>query len=133
MNVAYQDDPMKTWSALALMLLYTGHLAAHHAEAAFDRKTPVSVPGIVKEFRWADPHTLVYLEVTAAGGRIDVSVFEGGSVTAMRRSGWSAGSLKPGDKVTIEYYSRRDQKPGGMLVAATLSDGKSLTWQPSLP
>jgi hypothetical protein len=132
-DVAYQDDPMKIWSALAPMLLYTSHLTAHHAEAAFDHKRLASVPGSVKEFLWANPHSLIYLEVTTASGPIDVSVFEGGSVNAMRRYGWSARSLKPGDKVTIDYYPRRDQKPGGMLVAATLSDGKKLTWQPSMP
>jgi hypothetical protein len=124
---------MKFWSALALMLLYTSQATAHHAEAAFDQKRLVSVPGTVKEFLWANPHALVYLEVSGPSGPIDVNVFEGGSVQVMRRNGWSAGSLKPGNKVIIDYHPRRDKKPGGMLVAATLADGKRLTWQSSMP
>jgi hypothetical protein len=124
---------MKIWSALALLLLYTTRVTAHHAEATFDHKKLATVPGMVKEFLWANPHAVIYLEVTGASGQIDVNVFEGGSVNAMRRFGWSAGSLKPGDKVTIDYHPRRDQRPGGMLVAATLRDGKKLTWQPSIP
>ncbi len=124
---------MKIWSALALTLLYTTQVTAHHAEAAFDPGNLASVSGMVKDFLWANPHSLIYLEVTAASGQIDVNVFEGGSVKAMRRSGWSARSLKPGDKVTLEYHPRRDHKPGGMLVAATRSDGKKLVWQPTMP
>jgi hypothetical protein len=124
---------MKIWSTLALLLLYTTHVAAHHAEASFDHQKLASVPGTVKEFLWANPHALIYLEVTEPNGQIDVNIFEGGSVTVMRRYGWSAGSLKPGDRVTIDYYPRRDKRPGGMLVGATLSDGKKLTWQPSMP
>lgn len=124
---------MKIWSALALMLLYTTHATAHHADAVFDQKKLASVPGTVKAFLWANPHALVYVEVTGPGGQIDVDVFEGGSVTVMGRYGWSMGSLKPGDKVTIDYHPRRDKKPGGMLVAATLANGKRLTWQASMP
>ena len=43
----------------------------------FDRSKLATVPGIVKEFLWANPHALIYLEVTGAGGRIDVDLFEG--------------------------------------------------------
>lgn len=124
---------MKIWKALVPMLLYTSYVTAHHAEAAFDQNKLASVPGTVKEFLWANPHALVYLEVIGPSGRIDVNVFEGGSVQAMRRKGWSDASLKSGDKVTIDYHPRRDKAPGGMLVAATLADGKKLTWQLSMP
>jgi hypothetical protein len=128
-----QDDSMKIWSALALMLLYASHATAHHAEAAYRQNTLASVPGTVKEFLWANPHALVYLEVTEPSGQVDVNVFEGGSVQVMKRMGWSAGSLKAGDRVTIDYHPRRDKAPGGMLVAATLADGRKLTWHASMP
>ncbi len=124
---------MKIWTALALLLPYTAYVTAHHAEAAFDHRKLASVPGTVKEFLWANPHAVVYLEVTGPSRRIDVNVFECGSVQVMRRNGWSASSLTPGDKVTIDYHPRRDKTPGGMLVAVTLADGKKLTWQSSRP
>lgn len=124
---------MKLWSALALTLLYASHVPAHHAEALFNPNKLASVHGTVKEFLWANPHALVYLEVTEPSGRIDVNVFEGGSVPVMGRKGWSAGSLKPGDQVTVDYHPRRDNTPGGMLIAATLANGKKLTWQSSMP
>ncbi len=124
---------MKIWSALALMLLYASAATAHHAEAAFDHHKLMSVQGTVKEFLWANPHSVVYLEVTGPGSQTDVNVFECGSVQIMRRNGWTASSLMPGDKVTIDYNPRRDKTPGGMLVAVTLADGKKLSWQSSMP
>jgi hypothetical protein len=32
--------------------------------------------------------------------------------------------------LTVTYYPRRDHRPGGMLIAATLEDGRPLTWRP---
>jgi hypothetical protein len=89
------------------------------------------VIGTVKEFLWANPHTLIYLEVPGISGKSDVLAFEGGSAGIMRRNGWSRRSVKVGDKLTIEFHPRRDKKPGGMLITATLTDGTKLGWQPA--
>jgi hypothetical protein len=121
---------MKTCAALALLLLCGSRVLAHHAEAVFDRSQVLSVTGTVKGFLWANPHTLIYLEVADSSGRTDVNVFEGGSAVVMRRYGWSRDSLKVGDKLSISYHPRRDRKPGGLLITATLADGKKLGWQP---
>ena len=121
---------MKLWVALTLGLLSGTRVLAHHAEAVYDHSRALSVTGTVKEFLWANPHALIYLEITDARGRTDVSVFEGGSAIVMTRNGWSRDSLKVGDKLAIDYYPRRDKKPGGMLVTATLADGTKLGWRP---
>jgi hypothetical protein len=122
---------MKIWGALALTLLLVDHAVAHHAEAMFDHSRTLSVTGTVKEYLWANPHVLIYLEITDARGRSDVSVFEGGSAIVMKRNGWTRDSLSVGDKLAISYSPRRDGKPGGMLLTATLSDGKTLGWRPA--
>jgi hypothetical protein len=117
-------------SALAVMLLHMEHALAHHAEATFDLSRVLSVTGTVKEYLLANPHTLIYLEVTDSNGQADLAVFQGGSAIVMTRSGWSRNSLKVGDKIHIDYYPRRDKKPGGMLITATREDGEKLTWRP---
>ena len=121
---------IKFWSALAVMLLYVGDAVAHHAEAAYDHSRVLSVTGTIKEFLLANPHTLIYLEVTDSSGQTDLAVFQCGSAIVMTRSGWSRNSLKAGDKIYIDYYPRRDKKPGGMLITATREDGEKLTWRP---
>ncbi len=121
---------MKIWgAALALTLLFTIDAVAHHSEAAFDQDQIITVSGTVKEYLWINPHVLIYLEISDARGRSDVTIFQGGPPVDMKRAGWSRDSLKAGDRLTITYYPRRDTKPGGMLVTATLTDGKVLGWR----
>lgn len=122
---------MKPTTALGLTLLFASHAMAHHAEAVFDHSQTLSVTGTVKEFLWANPHTLVYLSVSDATGKLNVATFEGGPAAVMTRNGWSRSTLKVGDTVAVEYYPRRDRKPGGLLVIATLADGKKLGWRPA--
>jgi Family of unknown function (DUF6152) len=117
--------------AASLLLLLTGQVIAHHAEAEYDRTRTLSVSGTVKAFLWANPHTLILLEVTDSSGRTDVDVFEGGSVIVMRRTGWARDSLKVGDKVAITFHPRRDNKRGGMFLTASGTDGRVLGWRPA--
>ena len=120
--------------AMAVMFLFAGCALAHHAEGGFDRTRVISVTGTVKQFLWANPHAQIYLEVTDSNGSTDVDVFYGGSVIVMRRSGWSQGSLKVGDKLTIDFYPRRDHKRGGMWITVTKTNGEKLVWpQPAKP
>ena len=121
---------MKIRNALVVALLYAGQAVAHHAEAVFDQRQILSVTGTVKAFVWANPHSLIYLEVTGASGQTDVNVFEGGSAVVMKRNGWSRGSLKVGDKLAVDFHPRIDKKPGGQFVTATLTDGTKLAWRP---
>lgn len=124
---------MKTSYALALTVLCARQAVGHHAEGEFAHNRLTSAVGTVKEYLWVNPHALIYLQVTSASGRTEVTIFEGGSVKLMKRAGWTSNSLKPGDKVTVDYHPRRDKRPGGMFVTATLADGQKLTWQPTMP
>jgi hypothetical protein len=117
---------MKTWTALVLTALLDSPVQAHHAGALFDHSQTLAANGNVREYLWANPHTNIYLEVADGAGRSDLLIFEGGPAIAMRRSGWAQDTLKVGDKINIRYYPRRDLKPGGQLVSATLADGRTL-------
>jgi len=111
------------------MSLFATRALAHHAEAMFDRSALLSSSGTVKEFLWANPHTLIYLAVSDASGAPHVVVFECGSASVMKRDGWSRDTIKVGEKLTVSYYPRRDLKPGGMLATATFADGTKLGWR----
>jgi hypothetical protein len=40
--------------------------------------------------------------------------------------GWRSDSVKPGDKVSIEFHPLKDGSRGGQLVSATLANGQHL-------
>lgn len=113
-------------SVLSLAGLTVGTLAprawAHHEVAAFDRDHPITMAGIVKEFRLVNPHAWLYLDVLNDKGGSEERVLEGVSVAAMARYGWTSKSLRPGDKVRIVVAPRRDGHSGGQLMSVTITD-----------
>jgi len=52
------------------------------------------VEGVVKEFKWANPHSWLDVEVPNAKGGIDVWSFEMNPPNYLVRSGWKSSSLK---------------------------------------
>jgi hypothetical protein len=122
---------MKTPVALALTLLFGSRVVAHHAEVLFDHSRALSATGTVEHFLWANPHMHLDLKVADPKGKSALVAFDGGSVSVMKRNGWSHASVKVGDKLVISYYPRHDQMPGGQLITATLEDGTKLGWRPA--
>jgi hypothetical protein len=119
---------MKTGIIAAfLVLALAGTVLAHHSFAPFDTNAQKTVTGTVKQFDWTNPHTWIWLNVANDKGGTDVFGFEGMSPNYLGRRGWSKNTLKPGDKVTINYRPLRDGSNGGMFMNAKLADGKVLT------
>ena len=98
---------------------------AHHSGAGVDRTRTVTISGIVKEFRWTNPHSWIDLEVTDAKGTALWSV-EMNPPPFLIRAGWKSSSLKPGDKVSVTLNPIRSGEPGGIFVSVTLADGSVL-------
>ncbi len=103
---------------------------AHHSMAGFDRTKTVSVTGTVKEFKWANPHSWIEMDVPdGKGGSTDWNV-EMTSPAVLIRAGWKSSVMKPGDKVTVAAHPQQTGEPGGIFVSVTLSDGRTLTDRP---
>jgi hypothetical protein len=107
------------------MLMVAGTAWAHHSGAGVDRTRTVTITGVVKEFRWTNPHSWIDLEVTDAKGTAVWSI-EMNPPPYLVRSGWKASTLKPGDKVSVTLNPIRTGEPGGIFVSVTLGDGRVL-------
>jgi hypothetical protein len=102
---------------------------AHHSFAAYDKTKIVNLKGTIKSFQWVNPHVqiLVYVE-PAGGGAPETWAVETTSPGVLTRSGWTRGSLKPGDRVSVDLNPLRDGSHGGGLDKITLLDtGQVLT------
>jgi hypothetical protein len=102
---------------------------AHHSFAMFDGDKMVTKTGTVKELEWTNPH--VWLHIMAAddaGKQVEWS-FEMQAVAQATSGGWRSDSVKPGDKVTVDFHPLKDGSRGGELVSAVLPDGKRLRAQ----
>ena len=107
------------------MLLVATAAWAHHSGAGVDRTKTVTITGIVKEFRWTNPHSWIDLEVTDAKGATVWSI-EMNPPPYLVRSGWKASTLKQGDKISVTLNPIRTGEPGGIFVSVTLADGRVL-------
>ena len=106
--------------------LFAGQALAHHSFAMFDPEKLITQTGLVKEFEWTNPHVWIHIMVQDQSGKAVEYSFEMQAVAQATSGGWRPDSVRPGDKVTIEYHPLKDGSRGGELVAATLPDGKRL-------
>ena len=112
---------------LAVVMLVVATSAwAHHSGAGVDRSRTVTITGVVKEFRWTNPHSWIDLEVPDAKGAPTLWSIEMNPPPYLVRSGWKSSTLKPGDKVSVTLNPIRTGEPGGIFVSVALADGRVL-------
>ncbi len=99
---------------------------AHHSFAMFDRNQVMTTTGTVREFEWTNPHVWIHIMVPDQNGTPREWSFEMQSVQQDYAAGWRADSVKPGDKVSIEFHPLKDGSRGGQLMSAVLADGTRL-------
>jgi len=115
----------------SLALLTAVPASAHHSMAGFDRTKTVSLNGTVKQFKWANPHAWIELEIPDGKGGVMSWNVEMTSPAVLIRAGWKSSIIKPGDKVTVAAHPQLSGEPGGIFVSLTLADGKTLTDKPA--
>jgi len=104
---------------------------AHHSMAGFDRQKTVTLVGTVKQFKWANPHSWIEMDVPDGKGGVTTWNVEMTSPAVLIRAGWKSSVMKPGDKVTVMAHPQQTGEPGGIFVSVTLSDGRTLTDRPA--
>jgi hypothetical protein len=110
----------------AVVVAMAGSALAHHSAGAIDRTKSLTLNGTVKEFRWANPHSWIDLDVPNDKGSVETWSVEMTSPTFLVRAGWKSTTLKKGDKVSVTVRPLRSGEPGGVFVSVTLADGKVL-------
>jgi hypothetical protein len=94
---------------LGALSLAAATATAHHSAALFyDLEGHAEVSGTVTEFRFANPHAILKLDVVGEDGEIQHWTAETTSPSILRRRGWSQQSFTPGEKVRIEGLPSAD-------------------------
>jgi uncharacterized protein DUF6152 len=113
--------------ALALGLLTVSVPAqAHHGSAAFDAGKQIVMKGTVTKWVWANPHCFLSYDLKDDAGNVEHWVVETSNPPDMINRGWSKGTFKPGDEVTLTVEPVKSGKPVGRLLQVVLADGKTL-------
>jgi hypothetical protein len=113
-------------SVFAAVLVSAASVTAHHSNSAYKVEQVDTITGIVKEWRWSNPHTWLYLTVEdAKGGKVEWAV-EGRAPGVLGRAGWDRTILKPGEKVTVHMSPAKDGSKVGIIARVTKEDGTIL-------
>jgi hypothetical protein len=104
-------------------------LWAHHGNAAYDDKNPITIKGTVTEFAWTNPHAQIYLDVKDDKGNVVHWSVETYSPGKLVRAGWTKESVKVGDQVSINLIPAKNGSPVGFLHKLVLPNGKELGLQ----
>jgi len=87
--------------AALLSLAFTLPVLAHHSAAAFNTQQEIKTTGTVTDYRFANPHVYIRLEVTKADGSKAVVEVEAGAAAVLNGLGFTRNAIAVGDVVTI--------------------------------
>jgi hypothetical protein len=116
--------------ALGAALWLAPSAEAHHSNSAFYVDKVITIKGVVKEFRWSNPHVWVILTVDdGKGNKVDWKV-EGRPPGILGRAGWTPKSLQPGETITVDLSPAKDASNSGLIARVTKQDGTILSNAP---
>lgn len=103
---------------------------SHHGAIEFDNDVLKQYEGVVKEFRWTNPHISMSLETQTESGEPITLVIEGNAPTTLRTVGVTATSLAPGERVTATVSpSRRFPNSPAIGREIAKGDGKVIRFR----
>jgi hypothetical protein len=115
--------------AVAALFAVAGPTFAHHSRAMFDVSRNVTYRGVVKEYRWQNPHSHIVITVArdaadpATVGTWDI---EASSINLMATRGWTPMTYKPGDRITVVAHPNKSGSRLVLLFYAIKPDGTRL-------
>ena len=92
---------------------------AHHSAAAFDTRQQVTVSGTVTQYRFANPHVYLTLQVRRDDGSTASMEVEAGAASVLNALGFTKDSVKVGEVVTITGNPGR-REPDTLLLGRDL-------------
>ena len=96
------------WGSIGMLLAFS--VSAHHSVTGqYDPGQRVSLTGVISKVDWINPHTYLYLEVTAEDGATATWRLESAPTAMMRKARLTPAMLMDGGAiVTVDAILARD-------------------------
>ena len=121
--VSHRRRSNSHWACALLLTCAADAALAHHSFAIYDADNPRQLEGEVREFRWANPHTWIFLTV-AEGNESKVWEIELGPINMLSRQGWTRTSLAAGDRIKVEVHPTHDGTAVGRFIDFEFLDAR---------
>jgi hypothetical protein len=114
---------------IAVLLFAPRPALAHHSRAMFDVTKNITYAGVVKEYRWENPHSHIVITVGADAkdsSTVGTWDIEASSISIMVGEGWNRMTYKPGGPITVVAHPMKNGSNGALLFYAIKPDGTRL-------
>ena len=107
---------------------------AHASSTWLDHRCkPLLLIGTLARIELVNPHSTIFVYAKKPGGKAgeyDLWAFESAAPGLMARYGFKKDSVKPGEKIAVQYYALRSGALGGQLIRVFRTDGTELVADP---
>ena len=115
------------WLIILAILLSATALYSHHSfSAVYDGTKQTTVNGVVTQFRFVNPHAMMYLEVKEASGKPEKWVVEFDGRLNLSNFGWTESSIKSGEHVTVTGNPSHSEANRMFFLKLVHADGTEL-------
>src|ERR1019366_5771121 len=117
---------LKLFGVLAVLLMVSVPMFAHHGTSAYDTTKLTTVKGTVTDFQFNNPHVMISVETKDDKGKVEMWIGEANSPNVLTRHGWDRDIIKKGDQITIIGYRPKNGAKTLRLQKVVLSSGQEL-------
>jgi Family of unknown function (DUF6152) len=117
---------LKLFGMLAVLLMVSVPMFAHHGTSAYDTTKLTTVKGTVTDFQFNNPHVMISVETKDDKGKVEMWIGEANSPNVLTRHGWDRDIIKNGDQITIIGYRPKNGAKTMRLQKVVLSSGQEL-------
>jgi hypothetical protein len=83
-----------------------GSVQAHHNSGMFETTTPLRVKGLIAEVRFANPHSMIFIDAVSADGQhVRWAVENSGTLAMTRDRGFDENTVQVGDPIEACGYA----------------------------
>ena len=92
----------RSFLILAVLLMSATAALPHHAfSPVYDDQKLITVTGVVTQFKFVNPHAMMYMDVKDASGKVTKWTVEFAGRLNLSNVGWTEQSIKTGERVTV--------------------------------
>ena len=94
---------LRAWlCVIPVLMLFAAAASSHHSfSPVYDEKRLITVIGVVTQFRFVNPHALMFMDVTDEAGKVAKWTVEFAGRLNLSEVGWTADSVKAGERITV--------------------------------
>ena len=109
------------------LLVCVAVASAHHAfSPVYDEKRVITVAGVVTQFKFMNPHAMMFMDVTDDSGKVAKWTVEFAGRLNLSEVGWSADSVKAGERITVTGNPTHTGSPRIFFRRLVRADGTEL-------